>query len=109
MSNPISGDKLLSAIDVKLSQTKQHKQQAPSQNDAPKAAAKESTDSLQLSHSQAQTESRPLSETLSNGQQAQNALQNLLNRMQSNPEQAMQAQAQVPQFQADTLLSASAS
>jgi len=108
VSSPISGDKLVSALDVKSSQTERRNQQAQASDNTSTtdSASKPTTDSVQLTHSQVQTESRPLSETVTNSQQADNALQALLANIQKSPEQAMSAQAQVPQSQADALLSA---
>ena len=110
MSNPISGDNILSALDVKSSQSERRKQDASApdraQTENP-AATPNTADSLQLTHSQANAETRPLSETLSSSEQAQEALQKLLANIQNSPEQTMSAQAQVQQFQADALLSAS--
>ena len=108
MATPISGDKLIPNVDVKMAQAEKRKQETVSQNEPSRSSNKTSADSLQINHGQAQTEARPLSDTLSNGEQAQNALQTLLNRIQNNPEQALQAQGQVPQFQADALMSVSA-
>lgn len=103
MATPISGDKISTPYDAKL--TRQESRSGSAQASSTPSASPASSDSLQLSQAAAE---RPLSEAIGSQEQARQALASLLQAMQANPQQAAAAQGAVSETFTDAVLSSSA-
>lgn len=101
MANTITGDKLLTGVDVKSSQSRSHDaSKAQQENDS---ASPRPSSEVELRNSNLSRSERPLSENLQTADDAKGALAQLLQNMKQQPQQAMQAHGNIASNHSDLL------